>query len=74
VLHCKVILTAFQIQEKEADHIGLILMAQAGFDPKARIEYFEKHHEKEKKMLNGRDPMPESMSTHPSVSQQKAFV
>jgi predicted Zn-dependent protease len=49
-------------------------MAQAGFDPKARIEYFEKHHEKEKKMLNGRDPMPESMSTHPSVSQPKAFV
>lgn len=43
-------------------------MAQAGFEPKARMEYFEKHDSKEKEMLNGREPMPETMSTHPSVS------
>jgi predicted Zn-dependent protease len=42
-------------------------MAQAGFEPNARVQYFEKHHSKEKEMLNGRDPMPETMSTHPSV-------
>lgn len=45
-----------------------MLMAQAGFEPNARVEYFEKLHSKEREMLNGRDPMPETMSTHPSVS------
>jgi predicted Zn-dependent protease len=43
-------------------------MAQAGFDPNGRVEYFEKHDAKEKELLNGRDPVPETMSTHPSVS------
>ncbi|KAE9376855.1 hypothetical protein N431DRAFT_462663 [Stipitochalara longipes BDJ] len=59
-------LISWRTQEREADHIGLVLMAQAGFEPNARVEYFEKHHFKEKEMLNGRDPMPETMSTHPS--------
>jgi predicted Zn-dependent protease len=45
-----------------------MLMAQAGFEPNARVEYFEKLHSKEREILNGRDPMPETMSTHPSVS------
>jgi predicted Zn-dependent protease len=49
-------------------------MAQAGFDPNARMEYFEKHHSKEKEMLNGRDPMPETMSTHPSVSSLQQLI
>ncbi|PMD48618.1 hypothetical protein L207DRAFT_505650 [Hyaloscypha variabilis F] len=59
-------LISWRAQEREADHIGLVLMAQAGFEPNARVQYFEKHHSKEKEMLNGRDPMPETMSTHPS--------
>ncbi|PMD17562.1 hypothetical protein NA56DRAFT_272186 [Hyaloscypha hepaticicola] len=63
-------LISWRTQEREADHIGLMLMAQAGFEPNARVEYFEKLHSKEREMLNGRDPMPETMSTHPSRPKQ----
>ncbi|TAJ90157.1 M48 family peptidase [bacterium] len=47
-------------QESEADHVGLILMAKAGYDPNASLEVWERMERKE------RDAPPEYLSTHPS--------
>jgi predicted Zn-dependent protease len=48
-------------QEYEADHIGLILMAKAGYDPAQALEFWKRMSAKEK----GAKP-PQFMSTHPS--------
>jgi len=47
-------------QETEADHIGLILMAKAGYDPRAAVGFWKKMQER----YAGREP-PEWLSTHP---------
>jgi len=47
-------------QESEADHVGLILMAKAGYDPKVSLEVWERMERKE------RGAPPEYLSTHPS--------
>lgn len=49
-------------QEEEADHIGLILMAKAGYDPRASLEFWRKMMEATK----GQGKPPELLSTHPS--------
>jgi hypothetical protein len=46
--------------ESEADHIGLLLMAAAGRDPHAAIEFWKRMAQ-----TSGKQPM-EFMSTHPS--------
>jgi predicted Zn-dependent protease len=47
-------------QESEADHIGLIYMARAGYDPRESIRFW-------KRMENtGGSQPPEFLSTHPS--------
>jgi len=48
-------------QESEADHIGLILMAKAGYDPAQALEFWQRMVTKDK----GAKP-PEFMSTHPN--------
>jgi predicted Zn-dependent protease len=48
-------------QESEADHVGLILMAKAGYDPRASLELWKRMAEAAK----GQRP-PEFLSTHPS--------
>lgn len=48
-------------QESEADHIGLILMAKAGYDPDAAIGLWQRMEAAER----GRNP-PEWLSTHPA--------
>jgi predicted Zn-dependent protease len=48
-------------QESEADRIGLILMAKAGYDPRAAIDFWQRMAAAEQ---GGRPP--EWLSTHPS--------
>jgi len=48
-------------QEYEADHIGLILMAKAGYDPAQALAFWKRMMTKDK----GSKP-PQFMSTHPS--------
>ena len=47
-------------QESEADHIGIIYMARAGYDPRESIEFW-----KSMEQAGGAQP-PEFLSTHPS--------
>jgi predicted Zn-dependent protease len=47
-------------QESEADHIGLLYMAEAGYDPRAAIDLW-----KNMQQIGGEGPM-EWLSTHPS--------
>jgi predicted Zn-dependent protease len=49
--------------ESEADHIGLIFMAMAGYDPNAAPKFWERMTE----AGGGQEP-PEFLSTHPSHS------
>ena len=57
-----ILLPYSRTQESEADHIGLILMAKAGYDPAQALEFWQRMMTKDKK---GAKP-PEFMSTHPS--------
>jgi Zn-dependent protease with chaperone function len=61
-------------QESEADHIGLILMAKAGYDPRVAIDLWERMEKKE----SGRSAPPEFLSTHPGyetrVQQIRSFL
>ncbi len=50
-----------RIQEYEADNIGIILMAKAGYDPRKAPEFFERMM---KKSSSGAPP--EFLSTHPA--------
>jgi predicted Zn-dependent protease len=55
-----IILPYSRSQEAEADHIGLIYMARAGYDPRAAIDLWKNFD-----ALRGDRP-PEFVSTHPS--------
>lgn len=56
-----VILPYSRLHESEADHLGLIFMAMAGYDPNTAVEFWERMA----KMKGGQAP-PEFLSTHPS--------
>lgn len=55
-----IILPYSRSQEAEADHIGLIYMARAGYDPRAAIDLWNNFD------ALGGDRPPEFVSTHPS--------
>ena len=58
-------------QESEADHIGLRLMAQAGYDPREAVPFWERMSGCPKQMIGklcfrSQHAVPEFLSTHPS--------
>ena len=55
-----VLLPYGRTQESEADHIGLLLMARAGYDPRAALAFWQRMERA------GGDGPPEFLSTHPS--------
>lgn len=50
-----------RLHETEADKLGLIFMAMAGYDPREAPKFWERMD-----AITGSPPMPEWMSTHPS--------
>ena len=56
-----ILLPHSRAQESEADHIGLILMAKAGYDPAQALDFWSRMMKSEKGAK-----MPEFMSTHPN--------
>ena len=56
--------------EVEADKIGMLLMAEAGFNPEAAISFWEKMDKVEQRMqmASGQKQVAEYQSTHPHVS------
>jgi predicted Zn-dependent protease len=56
-----VILPYSRLQESEADHLGLIYMAKAGYDPRGAVEFWQRMEQASR----GGAP-PEFLSTHPS--------
>ncbi|HOQ88791.1 MAG TPA: M48 family metallopeptidase [Candidatus Hydrogenedentes bacterium] len=55
-------------QEYEADHVGLILMARAGYDPAAALTFWEKLS------AEGGPRVPEFLSTHPAPENRIAAI
>ncbi|HMK60896.1 MAG TPA: M48 family metallopeptidase [Dissulfurispiraceae bacterium] len=56
-----VLLPYSRIQESEADHLGLIFMAMAGYDPKEAVDFWKRMAAKKQG-----DAPPEFLSTHPA--------
>jgi metalloendopeptidase OMA1, mitochondrial len=67
-----VVLPFSRSQESEADHVGLILMAKAGYDPRVSLEVWNRMERKEK------GAPPDFLSTHPGsetrIQQLKAWM
>lgn len=63
-----VVLPFSRSQEAEADHIGLILMAKAGYDPHAALELWRRFEKAEK------DQPPEFVSTHPGYGTRERNI
>jgi predicted Zn-dependent protease len=68
-----VLLPYSRTHESEADHLGLIFMAMAGYDPSAAVQFWERMAAGK----GGQSP-PEFLSTHPSdatrIAQIKAHL
>lgn len=54
-----------RLEESEADHIGLILMARAGYDPRQAIPLWERMAKQE-----GRQQQLDFLSTHPATEKR----
>lgn len=63
-----VLLPFSRTQEAEADHIGLILMAKAGYDPHAALDLWKRFAKMEKKSP------PEYLSTHPNYDTREQNI
>jgi predicted Zn-dependent protease len=58
-----------RVQESEADHLGLIFMAMAGYNPNEAVTFWERMS----RSNSGQSP-PEFMSTHPSDTSRIAKI
>ena len=69
---CGVLLPYGRTRESEADRIGPLLMAQAGYDPRVAIDFWERMEH------TSRGGSPEFLSTHPShgarITQLRAWI
>lgn len=63
-----VLLPYSRLQESEADRIGLMLMARAGYDPRAAVPFWERMNREEKTRT------PEFLSTHPAPATRIADI
>ena len=70
-------------QESEADFIGLRLMAEAGYDPREAVAFWERMSGCPRAMINklcfrSQQAIPEFLSTHPSdvtrINQIEAWI
>ena len=59
-----IILPFYRAHEEEADHVGLLYAARAGYDPEEAIRFWERMTEAGKKA--GRGHPPAFLSTHPT--------
>jgi predicted Zn-dependent protease len=68
-----VLLPYSRLHESEADKLGLIFMAMAGYDPHVAVDFWQRMSEQK----NGQAP-PEFLSTHPSdqtrINQIKEYI
>jgi predicted Zn-dependent protease len=64
-----VLLPFGRAQESEADHIGMILMAKAGYDPAAALGLWERMEAR----AGGSSP-PEFLSTHPGYQTRQENI
>jgi Zn-dependent protease with chaperone function len=58
-----------RLQESEADYIGLMMMAEACYDPREAVKFWARME-----MATGGDVVPEVMSTHPTVGFLRSLV
>jgi predicted Zn-dependent protease len=69
-----VLLPYSRVQESEADRIGLILMAKAGYDPELAFQFWERFATGKKDKAQ----LPQFLSTHPSdatrIQNMRAFL
>ena len=63
-----VVLPYSRKHESEADHMGMILMAQAGYDPREAPRFWERFGQAQ---ANGERPI-EFLSTHPADQRRSA--
>jgi metalloendopeptidase OMA1, mitochondrial len=59
-------------QESEADHIGLIYMARAGYDPKEAVEFWKRFAEYNQQQGGKSSFLAKFLSTHPVDSERIA--